>query len=188
MCVCVRARATVSVCVFACVHVSRCHVITGSAESFHYTSQGECVTINDVNDQSEFNATKEAMQLLGFHGDHLGGMFRVLSAILHLGNVEVGRCDKGGDVMSVIGEDDKHLVTATTLLGVDSAQLAHWLSHRKITTAREVYHKPLTHAQVVQCTLFIQWVPVNIVSFSRIFCLICTISYITLYIFVWLLS
>ena len=124
----------------------------GPAECFHYTSQGDCTAIDDVDDQSEFTSTREAMKLLGFQDEQLEGMFRVLSAILHLGNVEVGRRDKGGDVMSVIGEGDKHLVTSATLLGVDPAQLAHWLSHRKITTTREVYHKPLTHAQVNMCS------------------------------------
>ena len=91
------------------------------------------------------------MKLLGFHDDQLRGMFRVLSAVLHLGNIEVGRKNKGGDVMSVICEGDKHLTTSATLMGVDSAHLAHWLCHRKITTSREVYHKPLTHTQV--CTM-----------------------------------
>ena len=118
------------------------------SECFHYTSQGECVTIDDVDDQSEFTTTKEALRFVGFHDDQLRGIFRVLSAILHLGNVEVGTCDKDGEVMSVIGEDDNSLVTSATLLGVDPAHLAHWLSHRKITTRIEVYHKPLTHAQV----------------------------------------
>ena len=121
---------------------------SGPAEEFHYTRQGGTATIDDVDDQSEFTATREAMKLLGFHDDQLGGMFRVLSAVLHLGNVEVGQRNKGGEVMSVVGEGDGHLVTSTTLLGVDPAHLAHWLSHRKITTTREVYHKPLTHTQV----------------------------------------
>ena len=130
------------------VYCVMCVCVPGPSESFHYTSQGESCAIPDIDDQSEFTATREAMKLLGFHDDQLGGVFRVLSAVLHLGNVEVGRKNKGGEVMSVIGDGDKHLVTSATLLGVDSAQLAHWLCHRKITTAREVYHKPLTHAQV----------------------------------------
>ena len=121
---------------------------TGPAESFHYTSQGGRVALDDVDDQSEFTFTRDAMKLLGFHDDQLRGVFQVLSAVLHLGNVEVGRRSKGGDVMGEVGEGNESLVTSATLLGVDSTHLAHWLCHKKITTAREVYHKPLTHPQV----------------------------------------
>ncbi|CAI8048328.1 Unconventional myosin-Va [Geodia barretti] len=130
-----------------CPDMSDYHL--GHAESFHYTSQGGRVAIDDVDDQSEFTATRDAMKLLGFNDDQLRGVFQVLSAVLHLGNVEVGRRSKGGDVMGEVGEGDESLVTSATLLGVDSAHLAHWLCHKKITTAREVYHKPLTHPQSI---------------------------------------
>ena len=126
---------------------------TASPELFHYTSQGDSVAIDSIDDQSEFSVTKEAMKLLGFHDNQLRGTFYVLSSILHLGNIEVGRKNKGGEMMSVISDNDKHLLTAVSLLGIDSTHLAHWLSHRKITTSREVYHKPLTHAQVYIRTL-----------------------------------
>ena len=62
--------------------------------------------------------------------------------------MEIGSRDKGGEVMSVIGESDSHLVTSATLLGIGPAHLAHWLTHRKISTARDVYNKPLTPTQV----------------------------------------
>ena len=121
---------------------------SGPPDSFHYTGQGTCVAIDNVDDQSEFNATREAMKLLGFHDEQLGGVFQVLSAILHLGNVVVGQKKKGGEEVGLVAEGDESLVTSATLLGVDPAHLAHWLCHRKITTTREVYHKPLTPAQV----------------------------------------
>ena len=121
------------------------YAYTGSPESFHYTGQG---TGNLANDRSEFIATKEALKLLGFHDDQLHGIFSVLAAILHLGEVEIGRSDKDGEEMSVISEGDEHLLMCAALLGVDPAHLAHWLSHRRIAAMREVYHKPLTPVQV----------------------------------------
>ena len=48
----------------------------------HYTIQGACVAIDNVDDQSEITATWEAMKLLGFHDDKPGGMFQVLSAMI----------------------------------------------------------------------------------------------------------
>ena len=59
-------------------------------EDFRYTNQGECVQIEDVDDQSDFSAIREALGMLGFHDNQQQYMFQVLAAILHLGNVEIG--------------------------------------------------------------------------------------------------
>ena len=47
----------------------------------HYTIQGACVAIDNVDDLSEITATREAMKLLGFHDDELGG--HVSSPVSH---------------------------------------------------------------------------------------------------------
>ena len=101
-----------------------------------------------MNDQSEFNNTREAMQLLGFHSDHEVHLFQVLASVLHLGNVNVGVAHSGGEDIAAISLDDTHLVKASELLGVDRAQLRLWLSHRLIVTTRERFKKPLSPSQV----------------------------------------
>ncbi len=115
---------------------------------FHYTNQGGCVQINGVSDQSEFRNTREALRMLGFHDDHEAYLFRVLAAILHLGNVQVGVAYSGGEEVSAISLDDDHMTHAAELLGVDRAQLRLWLTHRLIVTARESLKKPLSPEQV----------------------------------------
>ena len=48
---------------------------SGPPDSFHYTIQGACVSIDKIDNQSEITVTREAMKLFGFHDDQLGGMF-----------------------------------------------------------------------------------------------------------------
>ena len=59
----------------------------------------------------------------------------MLAAILHLGNVEME--DGGGD-NTKIDAAEKSLGFACELLGVDSKQLAQWLSHRRIQAWIEI--------------------------------------------------
>lgn len=64
--------------------------LSDPAEDFHYINQGGCVQIEDVDDQSDFSAVREALGMLGFQDNQQQRMFQVLAAILHLGNVEIG--------------------------------------------------------------------------------------------------
>eukprot|EP00903_Cladosiphon_okamuranus_P008596 g8244.t1 len=60
----------------------------GPPEDFHMISQGGCITVSDeVDDAQEFSQTDDAMGTLGFTVDDKEGVFRVLAALLHLGNV-----------------------------------------------------------------------------------------------------
>ena len=120
----------------------------GPPEDFHYTNQGDCVVISDVDDESEFSTTREALRLLGFHDDHQQHMFRVLASILHLGNIEISSGSDDREEESVIDPEDPHLLTAASLLGMEVDQLQKWLCNRRIATAQEVYTKPLTPTQV----------------------------------------
>ena len=65
-----------------------CH-ISEAAENFHYTNQGDAVDLEDVSDSDEFAATQEALSLLGLSAELQRSLLRVLSAILHLGNITI---------------------------------------------------------------------------------------------------
>lgn len=73
--------------------------MTGHQDDFHYLNQGENPTIDGVNDAEGFEETKAALSLLGFSQRELTDMFKVLAAILHLGNVTVMEAapGEGGD-------------------------------------------------------------------------------------------
>ncbi|KAG7219021.1 hypothetical protein INR49_005921 [Caranx melampygus] len=60
-----------------------------SAEDFTYTSLGENIFIEGVNDAEDFKKTREAFTLLGIKESIQSNIFRVMASILHLGNVEI---------------------------------------------------------------------------------------------------
>lgn len=70
-------------------------------------------------------------------------MFRVFAALLHMGNIEITQRSRRNEDAK-ISEDDSHVETTASLLGVDCRMLRKWITNRKIETGREVFTKPLT--------------------------------------------
>ncbi|XP_061450932.1 unconventional myosin-Vc isoform X3 [Rhineura floridana] len=83
---------------------------------------------------------------LGFKGDFQMDVFKILAAILHLGNVQITSV---GDERSSVSLDDKHLNIFCELLDLESDKVARWLCHRKIITTSETVVKPMTKLQAL---------------------------------------
>ncbi|XP_022624059.1 unconventional myosin-Vb isoform X1 [Seriola dumerili] len=113
-----------------------------SAEDFTYTSLGENIFIEGVNDAEDFKKTREAFGLLGVKDSSQSSIFRVMASILHLGNVEI--CSERDGESCHISRDDPHLKHFCRLLGVELQQMEHWLCHRKLVTASETYVKTMS--------------------------------------------
>ncbi|XP_003969614.1 unconventional myosin-Va isoform X4 [Takifugu rubripes] len=114
------------------------------ANEFLYTRQGRSPVIDGVDDTKELSNTRHAFALLGINESSQMGVFRVLAAILHLGNVEIK--DKDSD-SSIIAPNNVHLTAFCNLVGVTYQDMSHWLCHRKLKTATETYIKPLPRLQ-----------------------------------------
>ncbi|XP_051498401.1 unconventional myosin-Vb-like isoform X2 [Apus apus] len=117
------------------------------AEDFFYTSQGGDTSIDGVDDADDFEKTRHAFTLLGVKESHQVTIFRIIAAILHLGNLEI-QAERDGDACSVSSEDE-HLNNFCDLLGVEHSQMQHWLCHRKLVTTAETYVKNMSLQQVV---------------------------------------
>ncbi|GFY96253.1 P-loop containing nucleoside triphosphate hydrolases superfamily protein [Actinidia rufa] len=65
----------------------------GSPKSFHYLKQSDCYELDGVNDADEYLATRKAMDIVGISEDKQEAIFRVVAAILHLGNIEFATCN-----------------------------------------------------------------------------------------------
>ncbi|XP_059926780.1 unconventional myosin-Va isoform X1 [Gadus macrocephalus] len=118
----------------------------GSANDFLYTRQGRSPVIEGVDDTKELSTTRHAFTLLGVNESYQMGLFQVLAAILHLGNVEVK--DRDSD-SSVIPPNNSHLTAFCELVGVSYQDMSHWLCHRKLRTATETYIKTVPRLQAV---------------------------------------
>ncbi|XP_075885946.1 unconventional myosin-Vb isoform X2 [Nelusetta ayraudi] len=116
-----------------------------SAEEFIYTSLGENIFIEGVNDAEDFVKTREAFTLLGIKDSSQVTIFKIIASILHLGNVEI--CSERDGDSCRISSNDAHLQHFCRLLGVELQQMEHWLCHRKLVTASETYVKNMTNKQ-----------------------------------------
>uniref|UniRef100_A0A8C6JM22 Uncharacterized protein n=1 Tax=Melopsittacus undulatus TaxID=13146 RepID=A0A8C6JM22_MELUD len=117
------------------------------AEDYFYTSQGGSTSIDGVDDAEDFEKTRHAFTLLGVKESHQITIFRIIAAILHLGNLEI-QAERDGDACSILS-DDEHLNNFCSLLGVEHSQMEHWLCHRKLVTTAETYVKSMSMQQVV---------------------------------------
>uniref|UniRef100_A0A4W5PWW9 Myosin VB n=1 Tax=Hucho hucho TaxID=62062 RepID=A0A4W5PWW9_9TELE len=115
-----------------------------SAEDFIFTSQGENIFIEGVNDAEDFEKTREAFTLLGVNDSNQSSIFRIIASILHLGNVEICS-ERDGDSCHIL--NDPHLTHFCQLLGVELEQMEHWLCHRKLVTTSETYVKNVSRKQ-----------------------------------------
>ncbi|XP_023274836.1 unconventional myosin-X-like, partial [Seriola lalandi dorsalis] len=113
------------------------------AESFHYLSQSGCLKDKSLNDKELFNSVMEALKVLEFTEEEIRDMFKLLSGVLQLGNIEF--MTAGGAQITT-----KQVVTdASELLGLDAFQLSEVLTQRSIILRGEEICSPLTIEQAV---------------------------------------
>ncbi|MBA0599911.1 hypothetical protein Gorai_006111, partial [Gossypium raimondii] len=87
----------------------------GNPRTFHYLNQSNCIELDALNDSEEYIATRRAMDVVGISEEEQDAIFRVVAAILHLGNVEFS---KGQETDASEPKNDKsrfHLKTAAEL-------------------------------------------------------------------------
>eukprot|EP01125_Pyxidicula_operculata_P011624 TRINITY_DN380_c0_g1_i3.p1 TRINITY_DN380_c0_g1~~TRINITY_DN380_c0_g1_i3.p1 ORF type:complete len:2192 (-),score=799.53 TRINITY_DN380_c0_g1_i3:42-6617(-) len=107
-------------------------------EDFTYLTQSNCTTVNGMDDVKEFNATKSALDTLGFTKDEQETIFRVCAGILHLGNLKF----KGEDQAEVV--DEGPIKNAAELWKVDPTFLKQAIIAPRITVGKEKISKGMT--------------------------------------------
>ncbi|KAG2626120.1 hypothetical protein PVAP13_3KG321543 [Panicum virgatum] len=106
--------------------------------SFHYLNQSTCIKLDEISDAKEYLATRSAMNTVGITEQEQEATFRVVAAVLHLGNISFV---KGREVDSSLLKDEKarfHLNAAAELLMCDCGNLENALIKRKINTPEGV--------------------------------------------------
>ncbi|KAG7513176.1 unconventional myosin-Vb-like [Solea senegalensis] len=118
-------------------------------EHFYYTNQGGEMLIPGTDDASDLERTRNAFTILGVQPDQQMELFRILSAVLHLGNVNIQSSGRNSD-KSYIDTGDRSLAVFSKLLGVEGPQMAHWLCHRRLAVGGEMLVKPRSGQQAVE--------------------------------------
>lgn len=103
-----------------------------SAADFVYLNQGgaSALSIPGVDDAAEFQATQKALSTVGITVERQWHVFRVLAALLHIGNINI----QASRTEALLDDDDKALTIASDLLGIDKAVFKKWLIKKQIVT------------------------------------------------------
>ena len=117
-------------------------------QSYVYTSRSKCYDVDGIDDHAEFKDTLNAMKIIGLTQAEQDNIFRMISAILWLGNVSFSEDDSGNATVV----DQSVIDFVAYLLEVDSAHVNKALTIRIMETSRggrrgSVYDVPLNPAQ-----------------------------------------
>ncbi|XP_034449270.1 unconventional myosin-XV isoform X4 [Hippoglossus hippoglossus] len=113
------------------------------AETYYYLNQGGDCGITGKNDAEDFLRLLAAMEILHFTPDDQSAIFRVLSSILHLGNVYFQKHEADGqEVATVVSAQEIRVVAELLLISPEGLQKA--VTFKVTETMRDKIYTPLT--------------------------------------------
>ncbi|KAH6770255.1 myosin XI B, partial [Perilla frutescens var. hirtella] len=115
----------------------------GNPRDFHYLNQTNCYELDGVDDSKEYLTTRRAMDVIGISSEEQDGIFRVVAAILHLGNIEFGKTSDGDASQPKDDQSRFHLKTVAELFKCDEQCLEDSLCKRVMVTRDETITKSL---------------------------------------------
>jgi len=112
---------------------------------FFYLNQGgpNATTIVGVDDAEEFRTTQNALSTVGVSVEKQWAVFRVLAALLHLGNIKITQMRND----AAMDDNDPSLLIATKLLGLSAVEFKKWTIKKQIITRSEKIVSSLNAAQ-----------------------------------------
>ncbi|XP_075879690.1 unconventional myosin-XV [Nelusetta ayraudi] len=113
------------------------------AETYYYLNQGGDCAITGKNDGEDFLRLLAAMEILHFSPEDQSAIFRVLSSILHLGNVYFQTHEaEGQEVASVVSAQEIRVVAELLQISPEGLQKA--ITYKVTETMRDKIFTPLT--------------------------------------------
>uniref|UniRef100_A0A8D3BS95 Myosin XVAb n=1 Tax=Scophthalmus maximus TaxID=52904 RepID=A0A8D3BS95_SCOMX len=111
------------------------------AETYYYLNQGGDCTIEGKDDGEDFRRLLSAMDILCFTPEEQNSIYRLLSSVLHLGNVYF-QPHKGQEVASVVSAQEIRVVAELLQVSPDGLQKS--VTFKLTDTVREKIYTPLT--------------------------------------------
>lgn len=118
-----------------------------SAQDFYYLNQSGCIEIPGVDDKKNFESLRLALTVLKMSSTELDELFRVISGILHLGNVSFTTSDDSQDGASIESKSDPSISALTELFACDEGDIRNSLKNRQIFVRNEMTNVPLKKEQ-----------------------------------------
>ena len=110
-------------------------------EEYHYLNQSGVTTVDTINDEKDWLDMTNGMDVLGWTSSMKDGTFRLLSAILYLGNIEFDKDPAGAEDDSAKVKNRDVLDIAAAQLMVDADELASCLTFTKLKVGTSVTKK-----------------------------------------------
>ena len=115
---------------------------------YSYTSKSKCYDVQGIDDIADFKETTNAMKVIGMAQEEQDEIFRMLAAVLWIGNISYKENDEGNAEVA----DQSVIDFVAYLLEVDSAAVNKAMTTRTIETSRggrrgSAYDVPLNIAQ-----------------------------------------
>lgn len=114
-------------------------------EDYYYLNQGGVPIIEGIDDRKEFEDTRNALSLIGIDSEKQLQIFKILSGLLHLGNIEIPKTRNNASLSS----DEPNLVKACELLGLDPVLFAKWTVKKQIKTRFETINTDLKYNEAI---------------------------------------
>eukprot|EP00055_Hartaetosiga_balthica_P010944 m.48331 g.48331 ORF g.48331 m.48331 type:complete len:1511 (+) comp7391_c0_seq1:148-4680(+) len=118
------------------------------AEDYFYLSQGGVPKIENKNDRDDFQTLETSMEVLDFNQSEMEIIFKVLAAILHLGNTDFVHAQVKNMEGTRVKNDEK-VGKVCSLLGIAPSGLATNLTTRFSYTRGERFETPLNYEQAL---------------------------------------
>ncbi|KAK6122938.1 hypothetical protein DH2020_043315 [Rehmannia glutinosa] len=118
----------------------------GNPRTFHYLNQSNFYELDGVDESKEYLSTRRAMDVVGISSEEQDAIFRVVAAILHLGNIEFTKVSESDASQPKDDQSRFHLKTAADLLMCNENSLEDSLCKRVMVTRDETITRSLDPA------------------------------------------
>ncbi|CAF3153265.1 unnamed protein product [Rotaria sp. Silwood2] len=108
------------------------------AEDYYYINQGNCCKVPKIDDKNDYQQVKQAFKIVGFTQDEISIIWKIVAAILHLGNLKF--TDVDGEHCSITRSNDKNdqLKWISKLLSCEESEISSALTSRVVAARNEV--------------------------------------------------
>jgi myosin-7 len=124
------------------------YLLLPEASMYRYLKKSGCLEIEGVSDKKHFGQLKVAFAIHKLTSSEIDSIFKILSAILHLGNVKFEIVKECATIQPGTSGSD-HVDCVSTLLECNTAALIDSLTFKTILVRGETMKMPLTESQAI---------------------------------------